>query len=77
MYGGMPDALQRQQWVPWNIDLATAGAGLSNVTSLSLGIEGASTPGMIYVDAIRLYPQLLQEPFHGFDSARCLVVPDT
>jgi len=56
MYDGLADALQREQWVPWNIDLATTGAGLSNVTSLSLGIEGASAPGMIYVDEIRLYP---------------------
>jgi len=56
-YQGLPDALQRQQWVPWNIDLASTGAGLSNVTSLSLGIEGASAAGMIYVDEIRLYPQ--------------------
>jgi hypothetical protein len=56
-YQGLPDALQRQQWVPWNIDLASTGAGLSNVTSLSLGIEGASSLGMIYVDEIRLYPQ--------------------
>jgi hypothetical protein len=55
-YEGLSDALQRQQWVPWNIDLASTGAGLANVTRLSLGIEGASSPGMIYVDAIRLYP---------------------
>ncbi len=55
-YEGLPDALQRAQWIPWNIDLASTGAGLSNVTSLSLGIEGASGLGMIYVDAIRLYP---------------------
>ena len=56
MYEGLPDALQRQQWVPWNIDLAATGANLSNVTSLTLGIENASALGMIYVDEIRLYP---------------------
>ena len=55
-YDGLPDALERQQWIPWNIDLAATGASLSNVTSLTLGIEGASGLGMIYVDAIRLYP---------------------
>ena len=28
-YEGLPDALQRQQWIPWNIDLAGTGAGSS------------------------------------------------
>jgi hypothetical protein len=55
-YNGLPGALQRAAWTAWNVDLAAIGAGLSNVTSLSLGIEGASAPGMIYVDEIRLYP---------------------
>ena len=55
-YAGLPDILQREQWTPWNIDLAGTGAGLSNVTTLTLGIENASGPGIIYVDEIRLYP---------------------
>jgi len=55
-YAGISDALQRQQWVPWNIELSAIGANLSSVTSLTLGIEGASAPGMLYVDEIRLYP---------------------
>ncbi|MCP4454992.1 MAG: hypothetical protein GY809_26325 [Planctomycetes bacterium] len=55
-YAGLPDALQRQQWVPWIIDLATTGADLTNVTNLTLGIEGASAAGVIYLDEIRLYP---------------------
>ena len=54
-YEGLPDALQRQQWTPWNIELAATGADLTSVTSLTLGIEGASAQGMIYVDEIRLY----------------------
>jgi hypothetical protein len=57
MYQGLQDALQRSQWLPWNIDLAATGADLTNVRSLSVGIEGAGS-GMIFVDAIRLYPQL-------------------
>jgi len=55
-YEGLADALQRQQWIPWNIDLAATGANLSNVTSLTLGIENASAIGMLYVDEIRVYP---------------------
>jgi hypothetical protein len=56
-YAGLPDALQKAGWTPWNIDLSAIGANLSNVTSLTLGIENASALGMIYVDEIRLYPQ--------------------
>jgi len=59
-YEGLSDALQRPQWTPWNVDLAATGIGLTNVTSLTLGIEGASAPGKIYVDEIRLYPRLPQ-----------------
>jgi hypothetical protein len=55
-YHGPSDALQRSQWTPWNIDLAATGANLGNVTSLTLGIEGATALGMLYVDEIRLYP---------------------
>ncbi|UCD52039.1 MAG: discoidin domain-containing protein [Phycisphaerales bacterium] len=57
MYGGVADVLQRPQWVPWIVDLAAAGANLSSVTSLTLGIEGAGSSGLIFVDDIRLYPQ--------------------
>jgi len=59
-YAGLSDALQRTQWTPWNIDLRATGAGLENVTSLTLGIEGASAPGKIYVDEIRLYARAPQ-----------------
>ena len=54
-YVGLTDALQRQQWVPWNIDLSDT-VGLQNVTSLALGVEGAGATGLIYLDDIRLYP---------------------
>jgi hypothetical protein len=56
-YEGLFDALQRAQWMPWNIDLAATGGAFGNVTSLSVGIEGAGGPGKIYVDEIRLYPR--------------------
>jgi len=74
-YMGLAHALQRQQWVPWNIELAATGANLTNVTSLTLGIEGASAPGMIYVDEIRLYPLAPEtiEPVLPNDSDPALV----
>ncbi len=54
-YAGLSDALQRQQWIPWHIDLSDL-VGLQNVTSLAIGIDGAGATGLIYVDEIRLYP---------------------
>ncbi|MCF7973914.1 MAG: discoidin domain-containing protein [Phycisphaerae bacterium] len=53
-YSGLSDALQRQQWIPWHIDLSGV-SGLQAVTSLTLGIEGAGATGVVYVDDIRLY----------------------
>ena len=54
-YEGLSDALQRSQWIPWHIDLSDM-AGLQNVTSLAIGIEGGGATGLIYVDDIRLTP---------------------
>jgi len=39
------------------VDLSTLAVDLTNITSLTIGIEGASAPGMMYVDDIALYPQ--------------------
>ncbi|MCP4450668.1 MAG: LamG domain-containing protein, partial [Planctomycetes bacterium] len=54
-YDGLSDALQRQQWIPWHVDLSGM-AGLDNVTRLAIGIDGAGATGLVYVDDIRLYP---------------------
>jgi len=43
------------QWQQWDIDL-TSLAGLETVTQLSIGVDGASAAGMLYIDDIRLYP---------------------
>ncbi len=69
-YTGVADVLQRTQWVPWTVDLAATGANLSNVTSLTIGIEGSGITGLIYVDDIRLYPQAAEliEPTAPDDS---------
>jgi len=56
VYDGLPGALQRAQWLPWNIDLSSVAGNLQSVTSLAIGIEGATASGMLYVDDIRLYP---------------------
>lgn len=44
------------QWQTWNVDLSTIG-NVSNVTSLTIGIEGAGATGVVYIDDIRLYPR--------------------
>ncbi len=56
---GAPD-ISQAGWQPWHIDLSTVGGNLSNVTGLTLGIDGANAAGKIYVDSIRLYPYVSQ-----------------
>ncbi len=67
-YDGLTDVLQRQQWISWIIDLSIVNS-LQNVTSLTIGIEGAGATGVVYVDDMRLYP--LAKP-----EAVLPVVPD-
>jgi len=54
-YDGDAGDIAVSSWQPWNIDL-TGRAGLNNVTSLTIGVDGASAAGMLYIDDIRLYP---------------------
>ena len=42
------------RWQQWNIDLASVGANLTNVTMLTIGIEGSGS-GLLFVDDVRLY----------------------
>jgi hypothetical protein len=55
VYAGDAADIALEQWQQWNIDL-TPLAGLQNVTSLTIGVDGASAAGMLYIDDIRLYP---------------------
>ena len=57
-YNGGSADLQRDQWQPWNIDLSASGASVSDVASLTIGVEGASAKGVLYIDDIRLYPRM-------------------
>jgi len=54
LYDSTASDIAIAQWQPWNIDLTTLGGNLSNVTSLSVGVQGTGA-GTIYVDDIRLY----------------------
>jgi hypothetical protein len=46
--------LTRTIWMQWNIELASLGVNLINVTEMVIGISGQGS-GLVYVDDIRLY----------------------
>jgi len=59
-----PDATTFAEWTEWLIDLAdlaAQGVDLSHVKTLTIRIGDKSTPGtgFIYIDGIRLYPDVL------------------
>jgi concanavalin A-like lectin/glucanase superfamily protein/F5/8 type C domain-containing protein len=64
VYDGSAVNITSATWNLWNIDLAASGASLSNVSSLTIGIEGAGATGIVYIDDIRLYPEILD--YHKF-----------
>jgi hypothetical protein len=42
-------------WMQWNIDLASLGVDLQDVTTLAIGIDGDGASGTLYFDDFRLY----------------------
>ena len=64
VYDGDPDNIAVNVWQTWNIDL-TAVDGVQNVTSLSIGVDGADAAGMLYIDDIRLSPQAAVNAVYG------------
>ncbi len=56
VYSGDDTDIKRPAWQAWNIDLSAV-SGLSNVTKLTIGVEGAGASGVLYFDDIRLYPK--------------------
>ncbi|HPC94712.1 MAG TPA: discoidin domain-containing protein [Sedimentisphaerales bacterium] len=57
-YDGPAINLARRTWLLWSIDLSKAG-NVSNVRSLVIGIEGSGAKGILYIDDVRLYPEVL------------------
>ncbi|MHC4192337.1 MAG: discoidin domain-containing protein [Planctomycetota bacterium] len=55
VYAGDAADIAKPRWKQWNIDLASVGTNLQNVTTLSIGIDGNGTSGTLYVDDIGLY----------------------
>ncbi|MHC4806918.1 MAG: hypothetical protein ACYTBX_11775, partial [Planctomycetota bacterium] len=63
-YDGNPGNLLLPSWQVWNIDLASVGTNVQNVTTVSIGIDGNGASGTLYFDDIRLYvlaPALVNE----------------
>jgi hypothetical protein len=56
LYDGDAADLKHATWLVWNIDLSQAG-NVSKVTSLTIGVEGATAKGSLHIDDIRLYPE--------------------
>ena len=59
-YDGPAANITEASWQPWSIDLSTLGISLTNVTELTIGIEGSGATGLLYIDDIRLYPETPQ-----------------
>jgi hypothetical protein len=88
LYDQNPADIAKSGWLAWNIDLSAV-SGLGNVTSLTIGVDGASASGMLYIDDIRLYPlagDLITPTDPGnanlagawnFDEGSGAVVPDS
>ncbi len=55
VYDGDTADIALAQWQPWNIDLTSIG-GIQSVTTLSIGVDGASATGLLFIDDIGLYP---------------------
>ena len=55
VYDGDAEDMQRVRWKQWNIDLASLGVNLQNITTMSIGIDGNGADGTLYLDDIRLY----------------------
>ena len=56
-YNGDAGDIAKSAWIPWNIDLSTVGGSVSNVTKLTIGIEGSGSKDLVCIDDIRLYPK--------------------
>jgi len=59
-YDGPAINVGRAAWQVWNIVLADTGASLTNVNSLTIGVDGAGAAGMLYIDDIRLYAEIFE-----------------
>jgi hypothetical protein len=58
-YPGAAGDIAQPGWVLWSVELSTVAGGVSKVSKLTIGIEGAGAKGTLHVDDIQLSPTLL------------------
>ena len=81
VYDGDAADIAKPRWKQWNIELAPLGAGVQNVTKLSVGVDGGGATGTLYVDDIRLYrlaPEIVvpsEEIWIEAESAATITAP--
>jgi hypothetical protein len=60
VYNDNPNAATITEWTEWNIDLQQFGVNLTNVNTITLGLDDSKSPsggsGLIYFDDIQLHP---------------------
>jgi len=56
-YDGAAGDIAEPSWQLWRIDLSTVD-NVSNVRSLTIGVEGAGATGVIFIDDVCLYPEV-------------------
>ncbi|MBN1362708.1 MAG: discoidin domain-containing protein [Sedimentisphaerales bacterium] len=54
VYSGSASDLTKEFWVPWAVDLASVGTDLTNVRSLTIGVENGGS-GLLLFDDVGLY----------------------
>ncbi len=74
VYDGDPAAIAQGAWTHWNIDLASFGLDLTNVTKLAVGFGDeanlrAGGSGMVFFDDIRLYRLVPEAPVERWFEA--------
>jgi hypothetical protein len=65
VYNDNPNAAVITDWTEWNIDLQEFGVNLTNVNTITLGLDDSNNPGaggsgLIYFDDIQLHPPAQQ-----------------
>ena len=56
-YPGSGTDVSDPLWRPFNVDLSTVSTNLTNVRTLTVGVDGGSASGVLYIDDVRLYRQ--------------------
>ena len=56
-YPGEASDLTKLAWTQWTIDLASENTNPQSVNSLTIGVEGAGSSGVLYIDDIQLYEE--------------------